>query len=379
MQRPAIQIFNYSLSNKSSEELDVFIDGDIVDAATQEILKNWWGDETSVSYRSFRNQIEEAKPKTLNVYINAPGGHVGDAMAMHDYLNELETKGTTVNRRGRGIIASAATYLLIGKNSEMSQNSFMMIHNVQVIAVGDINEVENQVKAARKFNDRIRDFYATSTNNPPETIATWMNKETWMNAQEAKDRGFVSNITGEASFTNSIQPDAFPFSNKSILNIYNSYTQQNHFSMNKIIEAIEKGFNNALNSLGFKPESPEAQPVINAFRDELTAAFTAELPTNESIQQMIDTSLANYAKKDELPTAVAAPDLTNYVQKSDVANFATKSDLTVVKNEIVTAVTGKTGGESDPDKNPKNKQLRTLGAKNNKYADISYADVAPTN
>ena len=49
-----IQIFNYSLTNQANDSLDVHIDGDIVDAPTQEIYKNFYGDETSVSFKSFR-------------------------------------------------------------------------------------------------------------------------------------------------------------------------------------------------------------------------------------------------------------------------------------------------------------------------------------
>ena len=124
--KAALQIFNFSLQNQTDGVVDIHIDGDIVDSPTQEIYRNFWGDETSVSFRSFRNQIESASPKSLNVYINSTGGHVGDAMAMHDYLNELAGKGVKINKIGRGIIASAATYLLVGENSSMTENSMLM-------------------------------------------------------------------------------------------------------------------------------------------------------------------------------------------------------------------------------------------------------------
>jgi hypothetical protein len=46
-----VQVFNYSVQNEAdSSRLNIHIDGAIVDAETQEILRDWWGDETSVSF-----------------------------------------------------------------------------------------------------------------------------------------------------------------------------------------------------------------------------------------------------------------------------------------------------------------------------------------
>ncbi|MBX2907248.1 MAG: hypothetical protein KF744_14480 [Taibaiella sp.] len=51
-----LEIFNYSIGkNEATKKAEIFIDGDIVDAASQEFARDWWGDTTSVSYKSFRN------------------------------------------------------------------------------------------------------------------------------------------------------------------------------------------------------------------------------------------------------------------------------------------------------------------------------------
>src|SRR5688572_14831091 len=103
-----LQVFNFSIKNAGEETVDIHIDGDIVDASTQAILKAWLGDDTSISFKSFRDQVNSTNAKTYNVYVNSQGGIVTDAMAIHDFLTELEEKGKTVNRIGRGIVASAA-------------------------------------------------------------------------------------------------------------------------------------------------------------------------------------------------------------------------------------------------------------------------------
>ncbi len=221
--KKSIDVFNFSFVNSADDSVDIHIDGEIVDAATQQVMRDWWGDETSVSFKSFRDEIVKSQAKTLNVFINSYGGHVGDAMAIHDLLVDLQNQGKTVNTKGRGIIASAATYILMaGKNSEMSKNSWFMIHNVSGAVWGDVNIVENYARSLRKFNDATRDFYAESTGIPKENITKMMNAETWMTAAEAQAKGFVKSVSGGATFTNSIPKENWHFENRAVLNAYNS-------------------------------------------------------------------------------------------------------------------------------------------------------------
>mgnify|MGYP000296506688 FL=1 len=118
-----LPIFNYKISNQGNEHLDIYIDGVIVDAETQEIYKEWFGDNTSVSFKSFRNEILESGIKNISITINSFGGQIGDAMAMHDFIKQLENDGYEVETIGMGMICSAATYpLSASKNSKISPN-----------------------------------------------------------------------------------------------------------------------------------------------------------------------------------------------------------------------------------------------------------------
>jgi ATP-dependent protease ClpP protease subunit len=318
-----LQIFNYSLvkNHGAGGTYDINIDGDIVDAPTQEMYRLFWGDETSVSFRSFRNEIQAANPSVLNVYVNTTGGHVGDALAMHDYLKELESKGVTVNRIGRGIIASAGTYLILG--GAMTENSLMMIHNIQMSVWGDIVQCENQVKAGRKFNDLINELYVKVTGKDAKTIGNWMNNETWFTADEAKKNNFVTTVTNKASFTNSIKPEQWPFKDKGILNQYNSFTQLNNEDMDlkKVEEAIKNGFSQFFgNSLPKEFKLPEN--ATTEFATALVNALKPELLTEEKV-----TEIANKAVEDA--TAGDAEELGKvFVNKTEMKNL----QETIIKN-----------------------------------------------
>lgn len=358
MRLQPLTVFNYSVVNQSDETVDINIDGYIVDAPTKEFLDSYWGEETSTSFKSLRDQIP-ANVKTINLRVNSGGGHVGDAMAIYDYLVELENKGVTVNRKGTGIVASAATYLVMGKNSEMTENSWFMIHNVSGFAYGDVNQVENQARALRKFNDRIVAFYAKNTGLSETVISNMMNKETWLTAQEAKEKGFVANISGSVPFTNSIKEDQWPFTNMAVLNSYNASTKpQNNLTMeNKVLDAINSGFNSLMEKLGLKDKAGD-EAVKNAFT-EFSAAITNAVKEGGVDEEKLKTLVSN-AVTEAMKTLGDNEAFKNatgtFATKTDIENFATKEDikdvvtnktlgekLTSTKDEIVNAVAEKLG------------------------------------
>jgi ATP-dependent Clp endopeptidase proteolytic subunit ClpP len=286
MKQP-LSFFNYSIQNQSDDTIDIYIDGYIVDAPTQQMMREFWGDDTTTSYKSLRDQINKATPKTVNIYINSGGGMVSDAMAIHDLIIDLQNKGTAVNTFGRGIVASAATYILMAsKNSEISENSWFMIHNVQGGAWGDVNDIENAAKTMRKFNNQIRDLYASYTSQPAETISSWMNKETWFTGKEAKEKGFVKNTSGSTQFKNSIKPEQWPFSNVAVLNAYNSFTNQNESEMKFDIQPLIDGFKNVLVEAGVikSGEDAKATEIANKLA---TTVENAVKPLTENISETV--------------------------------------------------------------------------------------------
>ena len=332
--RPHLSLFNYVIHNQA-DHAEVHIDGYIVDAPTQDILKAQWNDETSVSYKSFRDQLANTHYKTIDLYINSGGGHVGDAMAMHDLLMDLQNKGVTVNTHGRGIVASAATYLLMAGNSSMSANSWFMIHNVSGVAVGDVNQVENQAKTMRKFNDRIRDFYANATGMPPATISAMMNKETWLTAQEAKDKGFIKNTSNAITFTNAITPEHWPYTNTLVLNAYNA-SSINHPSY--MVDKIVHGITSALQKLNLlKKDIPEQEPAVATpiEKETLVEVLNSALqPFTTQWPLQIEQALSN--KLTEIDTRIQHA-ITVYIDEhlSNHASIQTlQNELEVLKKDV---------------------------------------------
>lgn len=307
-----LPFFNYKISNQGNEHLDVYIDGVIVDAETQEIYKEWFGDNTSVSFKSFRNEILESGIKNITITINSFGGQIGDAMAMHDFIQQLENDGYNIETIGIGMVCSAATYILsASKKSKITKNAYYMIHNVSGGVWGDVNEIEKYAKSLRNFNNNIRDFYANLTGKSTNQIEEWMNAETWFYGQDVADNGFVKEVIGEKSPTNKINKSDWTFKNINPLNAYNSFVGKlensednliQNLDMNKIVEAIVNAFkaknlvvtdagqnaepltaenltgalNDAFKGIDLEPKAPSEEQVSNA----LTEFFKNGLPEN---------------------------------------------------------------------------------------------------
>lgn len=352
------QAFNFSIRNEANDTVDINIDGAIVDAETQEMYEKWFGDTTSTSFKSFRDQLNAVNANTINVYINSGGGLVTDAMAIHDLLVDLQAKGKTVNTIGRGIIASASTYILMagGKNAEMSANSWFMIHNVSGWAWGDVNEVERMAATLRKFNDTTRDFYANATGKRKEDIAKMMNAETWMTAEEAKANGFISKVSSETKFSNSIQPEHWQFTNMAVLNSYNAavkpteqapaqqtFTSNQFEDMKKIFTDFTASIANAFKNIK-APENNDHSALMNSISDALTKQFeTLGEQMEGAVNEAVKTAVENSTKE-----------LNDKIVKLETTNV----DLKKINDELVNDITKLKG---NPTNQQEQNQQQTVG------------------
>lgn len=335
MKRPA-QITNYSIVNKGNKTADVYIDGVIVDAETQEFLKAYFGDSTSVSYKSFRNEINALDATTYNVYVSGPGGHVGDALAMHDLLVDMQNKGTVVNTIGRGIVASALTFVLLaGKKPSMSPNSWLMVHTVSGGTYGTVKQVENYAATMRKFNDKAVSLYVSKSNITEEKINELMEAETYMTAQEAEEHGFIK-VEGEnVALKNKISEEEWPFENKAILNLHNAFVNNNQPENTEIMKLLKdlKGDILAAIKAVNPPATATPAEIVQLVADALAAPFeNMEEAVNAAVtthtQEMVNTAVTtavNAAVTLAVKTAVeaATKPLTDQIatMQDEVANF----------------------------------------------------------
>ncbi|QDP86077.1 Clp protease ClpP [Chryseobacterium sp. SNU WT5] len=296
-----LPIFNYHIENKSADRLDVFIDGTIVDAETKEWLSEWYNEHSSVSFKSFRNEVISSGIKNIRITINSFGGQIGDAMAMHDFIQQLENDGYDIETIGIGMVCSAATYILsASKNSKISKNAYYMIHNVSGGVWGDVNDIEKYAQSLRKFNNNIRDFYSNLTGKTADEIENWMNEETWFYGKEVTDNGFVKETIGESNVSNAINKNDWAFKNQNPLNVYNSFV--NKPSNENLIQNLD--MKNLATLIGVAVSNAFSNHIVTPKPAEGAEGATPEPVTNEALTNVITNALAEIKFDEHITNAV---------------------------------------------------------------------------
>lgn len=344
-----IPFFNYKITNQSNR-LDVYIDGTIVDSASQAIMKEWFNDQTSVSFKSFRQEIMDSGLRDISITINSMGGQIGDAMAMHDFIQNLETEGYNIETIGIGMVCSASTYILsASKNSKISKNAYYMIHNISGGVMGNVNEIEAYAVLMRNFNNKVRDYYSGLTGKTADQVSAWMDAETWFYGQEVVDNGFVKSLISDQAPKTPINQSDFTFKNKNALSVYNSAVKipenlDENFNikdMNKFVEAIVNAFKTS--NLVVTETNATATPLTienltNAMNLAL-ADFTPEVPV-ENVSNAVNTFF-----KDGLPTNILnqitealKPAVVNISEDQSVIEIAKRLD------DIETKISNNVGG-----------------------------------
>ena len=155
-----------------------------------DIAESFWGD--TISAKEVTEYLADLDVENINVYINSNGGVVDTAIAINNALRRHKAK-VTVNIDG--IAASAATLVTCaGDTVRMPKNALFMIHNPSTIAMGDSEEMRKQADVLEKYKNSITETYLQKVNIDKEKLSELMDNETWLNAEEALEYGFIDEI-----------------------------------------------------------------------------------------------------------------------------------------------------------------------------------------
>jgi ATP-dependent protease ClpP protease subunit len=144
------------------------------------------------------NRIDAALRKIGNqaveVHINSPGGDMFEGIAIYNRLLEHPADITV---KVMGLAASAASVIaMAGASVQIGPAAFLMIHNCWVLAVGDRHDMAETAAYLEPFDAAMAGLYAEHSGQKAKDIAGWMDAETWMNGQDAVDRGFADTLLG---------------------------------------------------------------------------------------------------------------------------------------------------------------------------------------
>ena len=139
--------------------------------------------------------LESDNPKKdIWMYINSPGGVVTAGMAIHDTMQYIRPKVGTVCI---GQAASMGSFLLAAGEPGMRvalTNSRIMVHQPSGGARGMASDIQIQANEILRIRKRMNDLYAKYTGKPLNDIEKAMDRDTFLEADEAKAFGLVDEV-----------------------------------------------------------------------------------------------------------------------------------------------------------------------------------------
>ena len=172
------------VKNAKEKSADIWIYSDIGEG---------WFD--GFSAKRFADDVKKlGKLDILNIYINSPGGDVFDGVAIYNILQRNRAK---VIVEIDALAASIASVIaMAGDEIRMAENALMMIHNPWGFVIGDVNDFAKAIENLNKVKDSsIMPAYQKQSGMEEKEISKLMDEETWMSAAEAKEYGFIDEIT----------------------------------------------------------------------------------------------------------------------------------------------------------------------------------------
>src|SRR3982075_2015262 len=139
--------------------------------------------------------LESEDPdKDIFLYINSPGGSVYAGLAIYDTMQFVKPDVQTICV---GIAMSMGSLLLSGgaKGKRMSlPNSRILIHQVSGGFQGQGTDIEIQARETINLKRRLEEIIAHHTNQPMEKVSKDMERDYYMNADEAHSYGIVDQV-----------------------------------------------------------------------------------------------------------------------------------------------------------------------------------------
>jgi len=156
---------------------------------------DWFGWDCTCP-RDVEAVLDDAKGEEIEVIINSPGGIIDVGSEIYTMLRAY--KGD-VKIYVVGEACSAASVISMARYCEMSPTSLMMVHCVSTSAGGNHSTFEHVAGMLRTADESLATAYMAKTGMSKEEALAMMEAETWLTAEQAKERGLIDAIMFESA------------------------------------------------------------------------------------------------------------------------------------------------------------------------------------
>ena len=170
---------------KTQNDADIWVYGDIGES---------WSE--CITAKEFAEELKKlGDVKNITLHINSAGGSVFDGLSIY---NVLKKHPANIVTEIDGMALSIASIIaLAGDTVKMAGNAMYMIHNPWTYEMGDSRKMRETADKLDKVRGSILGTYLSKIKDKAtsEEVSDFMDAETWFSAQEAKDYGFIDEIT----------------------------------------------------------------------------------------------------------------------------------------------------------------------------------------
>jgi len=173
---------SYDIFSRLLKDRIIFLDGDINDISADMVVAQLLfldGQETE---------------KDINLYINSPGGSVTAGLAIYDTIQHVKSNVQTICL---GQAASMAALILTagtaGKRMVLP-SSRVLIHQPWGGAQGQAKDIGIQSREIVRLKKILIQYFALHTGKPAEQIASDMERDLYMSAQDAVEYGIADSV-----------------------------------------------------------------------------------------------------------------------------------------------------------------------------------------
>jgi ATP-dependent Clp protease protease subunit len=139
--------------------------------------------------------LEAENPKKeISMYINSPGGVVTSGMAIYDTVQFIKPAVSTLCI---GMAASMASLLLCAGEKGMRfalPNARILVHQPSGGFQGQASDIERHAEDIVKMKRRLNEVYVKHTGKDYDTIERTLDRDYFMNAEEARDFGIIDRV-----------------------------------------------------------------------------------------------------------------------------------------------------------------------------------------
>lgn len=200
------------------------------------IGSGFW-DDSAVSAKQFNEELKklDSTVNHIELRLNSPGGDVFDGVAIYNRLKQHKAKVTVYID---GLCASIASIIaLAGDEVIMGEGALYMIHLPWTWSYGNRTDFENVINRLQDIEEQMLSIYAKKSKLDKTEIRAMLEKETWLDADQAIEHGFVDKKSEETLAIAASVFDKATWINKAPKN-FKSQTKEIQSEITKIKEKV---------------------------------------------------------------------------------------------------------------------------------------------